>query len=127
MTGKKKVKLTKKQLSSFQECLLSLRRQISQVLSGSKEAVKATKDSASYSQHQADGGTDTFEQTICLELSGKEMKVLRLIDRALEKIEEGTYGICDITEEVIPLARLEAIPYAIMTVQAQEKVEKSYL
>ena len=44
-----------------------------------------------------------------------------------EKIEEGTYGICDITGEEIPLARLEAVPYATMTVKAQEKFEKGLL
>ncbi|MBI3236584.1 MAG: TraR/DksA family transcriptional regulator, partial [Chlamydiales bacterium] len=39
----------------------------------------------------------------------------------------GTYGVCDITEEEIPLPRLEAIPYATMTVKAQEKFEKGLL
>ncbi len=49
------------------------------------------------------------------------------IERSLEKINDGTYGVCDITGEEIPLARLEAIPYATMTVKAQEKFEKGLL
>ena len=53
--------------------------------------------------------------------------LLKQIDRALEKIEEKTYGICDITGEDIPIPRLEAVPYAVMTVKAQEKFEKGQL
>jgi DnaK suppressor protein len=46
------------------------------------------------------------------------------IDRALQKIEEGTYGICDDTGEEIPKGRLEAVPEAIRTVEAQERFER---
>ena len=60
-------------------------------------------------------------------MTSKEFNILRQIDRALEKIDENTYGVCDITGDEIPLARLEAIPYATMTVKAQEKLEKGLL
>ena len=46
------------------------------------------------------------------------------IDRALQKIEEGTYGICDDTGEEIPKGRLEAVPEAIRTVEAQQRYER---
>lgn len=46
------------------------------------------------------------------------------IDRALEKIEEGTYGVCDVTGEPIPKGRLEAVPEAIRTVEAQQRFER---
>ena len=62
-----------------------------------------------------------------MEVTTKEYKLLRQIDRALEKIEEASYGICDVSGEEIPLARLMAIPYATMTVKAQEKFEKGLL
>ena len=45
----------------------------------------------------------------------------------MKKIEEGTYGICDVTGEEIPVRRLEAVPYAVMTVKAQERFEKGLL
>ena len=50
--------------------------------------------------------------------------LLRQIDRALEKINEGTYGVCDVSGEEIPIKRLEAVPYAVMTVKSQERWEK---
>ena len=45
----------------------------------------------------------------------------------LEKIEENTYGICDISGKEIPLPRLDAMPYAITTVEVQDKMEKGLL
>ncbi len=49
---------------------------------------------------------------------------LQYVDRALQKIEEGTYGICDDTGEPIPTGRLEAMPEAIYTVEAQQRRER---
>ena len=51
-------------------------------------------------------------------------KRLESVDRALQKIEEGTYGICDDTGETIPRGRLEAMPEAIYTVEAQQRRER---
>jgi DnaK suppressor protein len=58
----------------------------------------------------------TVEQTL--------EKRLQSVERALQKIEEGTYGICDDTGEPIPKGRLEAIPEAIYTVEAQQRRER---
>jgi DnaK suppressor protein len=93
-------------------------------LEGTTQQVKRPDESTGYSQHQADQGTDDFDRTISLELTSNEFEILRQIDRALEKIIENTYGVCDISGEEIPLARLEAVPYATMTVKAQEQIEK---
>ncbi len=62
------------------------------------EEVKSADESKGYSQHQADEGTDDFDRTITLEVTSKEFGILRQIERAMEKIEEGNYGICDVTE-----------------------------
>lgn len=119
--------LKKNEIAQFKKRLLDLRAQIMQAIEGSKKEVTAPDEAKGYSQHSADEGTDDFVKQINLEVTNKEFSLLRQIDRALEKIEEGSYGICDITEEEIPLKRLEAIPYATMTVKAQEKFEKGLL
>jgi DnaK suppressor protein len=49
---------------------------------------------------------------------------IRDVDRALQKVDEGTYGICDDTGEPIPKGRLEAVPEAIRTVEAQQRYER---
>ncbi len=119
--------LKKAEIAKFKERLEALRAQLTHMLRDSTEDAKASDDSKGYSQHQADEGTDDFNRTISLKVSSEEFNVLRQIERALDKIADDTYGICDVTGEEIPLPRLEAIPYATMTVKAQEKFEKGLL
>lgn len=119
--------LKKSEIAKFKKRLEELRGQLTHSLKGSTEGVKSSDESMGYSQHQADQGTDDFDRTISLEVSSKEYAILKQIERALEKIEENTYGICDVTNEEIPIARLDAVPYATMTVKAQEQMEKGLL
>ncbi|MCI0382650.1 MAG: TraR/DksA C4-type zinc finger protein [Chlamydiae bacterium] len=119
--------LKKTQIVEFKKRLEQIQRQMTTFVKEAKKGVLTDDKSKGYSQHQADEGTDDFDRIINLKLTDEELKILKQIERALEKITEGTYGICDITGEEIPLKRLEAVPYATMTVQAQEKFEKGLL
>lgn len=120
--------LKKSEIEVFKKRLLDLRAKLTGSLRESSHEVKqGTEVGGRYSQHQADQGTDDFDRTVTLELTSQELGQLKQIDRALQKIEENTYGICDVTEEEIPIKRLEAIPYATMTVKAQEMVEKGLI
>lgn len=118
--------LKKTDMEKFKKRLLELRAQISRSFKGSAAEAKNPDESAG-SQHQADQGTDDFDRTINMELTEREFHILRQIDRALEKIDDHTYGVCDISGEDIPIARLEAVPYATMTVKAQDKLEKGLI
>ena len=119
--------LKENDIQRFKKRLENLQKQLLNFVRGASEDVKTNDESKGYSQHQADEGTDDFNRLVSLEVTSKEFDILRQIERALEKIDEGTYGICDITNEDIPIARLEAIPYAAMTVQSQEKMEKGLI
>ena len=119
--------LKKTEVAKFKSRLEAMRAQLTHSLRGSTAEVKTPDEATGYSQHQADQGTDDFDRTISLEVTSKEYAILKQIDRALEKIEDNTYGICDITGEDIPILRLEAVPYATMTVKAQEKFEKGLI
>lgn len=119
--------LKKAELMKFKKRLEEMRAQLTQSLRGTADEVKTPDETMGYSQHQADQGTDDFGRTISLEVTTREFGILKQIDRALEKIEDGTYGLCDVTGEEIPLARLEAVPYANMTVKAQSQIEKGLL
>lgn len=119
--------LSKKEIGEFKERLLGLRKQHKRALDGTSSDVKKPEETRAGSQHHADAGTDDFGRTISIEVSSRELDVLKQIDRALEKIDEGTYGMCDVTGDAIPFKRLEAIPYATMTRDAQEKLEKGLL
>lgn len=119
--------LKKSDIAKFKKRLEEMKTQMTRLVQHTSEEVKAPEESKGYSQHQADEGTDDFVRSVNLQLSDQEFKILRLIDRALEKIEENTYGICDISGDEIPLPRLEAIPYATMTVKSQEMMEKGLI
>lgn len=120
----KKSPLKKTEIKEYQKRLEEMRRQLTSHLAVASADAKVFDESAGYSQHQADQGTDDFDKTISLELSSQDYKKLKLIDRALQKIAENSYGICDVSEQPIPKARLDAVPWATMTVAAQEQLER---
>ena len=74
--------------------------------------------------HMADMGTDNYEQEFTLGLVEKDRNLLREINIALAKIQNGTYGICEHSDEPISFARLEIEPTARATVEAQEEYER---
>ncbi len=116
--------IKKKQIEEFKKRLEEMRAHLASQVEGAQREVKTPEEGKGYSQHQADEGTDDFDRTISIEVTSRETDLVRQIDRALEKIEENTYGKCDVTGEDIPLKRLEALPYATMTRDAQEAQEK---
>ncbi len=81
-------------------------------------------DLSGASQHSADHGTDNFDREFALSLATSEQDVLFEVDDALIRIEEGTYGFCEMTGLPIEKARLEVIPYTRFSVQAQAQMEK---
>jgi len=119
--------LKKSDIARFKQRLEEMKAQYTQLAKEVSDEVRAPDEAKGYSQHQADEGTDDFDRSISLQVSDEEFKILRQIDRALEKIEDHTYGICDISGDEIPIPRLEAIPYATMTVKAQEMFEKGLI
>jgi len=119
--------LKKQEIAKFKKELETIRAQILRSLRGSTEEVKTQDDTGAYTQHQADKGTDDFVRTINLEVTNQEYSILKYIDRALEKIQENTYGVCDISGEDIPKGRLDAVPWATTTAKAQEMLEKGQL
>lgn len=74
---------------------------------------------AAHDQHQADLGTETFEREKDISLLEQLEGELDALDRALRKIDEGTYGLCEACGEEIPLERLEALPWARFCVRDQ--------
>ena len=76
------------------------------------EAFKSGSNLSNMPIHMADVGTDNFEQEFTLGLIESERKILREIQEALGRIEDGSYGICQGTNKPIPRVRLEAVPWA---------------
>src|SRR3954471_15715169 len=72
----------------------------------------------------ADRASSETDRAIELRARDRQRKLISKIDAALARIEEGTYGYCEVTGEPIALKRLEARPIATLTVEAQEQHEK---
>jgi len=132
-TAKKGERLSPKDIAYFQQLLLEKRREIvGNVSEMSEEALKksrldASGDLSSMPIHMADLGTDNFEQEFALDLVDSEKKLLKEIDDALAKIEQGTYGICEGTGKPIPKARLEAQPWARYCVEYARMLEQGLI
>ena len=102
-----------------------------------REELVGVRDGLNEDERELEGGGHDFTETDSGDMSqsifDREMDAtvgegierrLREVERALQKIEEGTYGVCDDTGEEIPRGRLEAVPEAIRTVEAQQRFER---
>lgn len=81
-------------------------------------------EASAFGMHSADAGSDAYDRDLALNLLSQEQNALYEIEEALARIENGTYGYCELSGEKIHSDRLEAIPFARLTVQCQSKLEK---
>lgn len=73
--------------------------------------------------HMADAGSDTFEMEFSMEQIENKENILYEIDEALKKIDQKTFGICDLCSKKISKVRLQTIPFAKNCIACQEKEE----
>jgi RNA polymerase-binding protein DksA len=120
--------MKKAELKKYKELLLLLRARLRGDVStmanaALKKRSEASGDLSTMPIHMADVGSDNYEQEFTLGLMENEEQVLEQIEAALERIEEGTYGICIDTGKKIPKTRLNAIPYTPYCVEAASRLE----
>lgn len=129
MREETKNKLTQAELERFRAMLLEKRNELlGNVFYMENDALrKERSDLSRMPIHMADLGTDSYEQEFTLELMDSERKLIAEIDDALNRIEDGTYGICEVGGELIPKRRLEAIPWARLCVACTSLLEKGIL
>ena len=119
--------LTARELEHFRELLLAKRRElVGDMNSMETEALRSTTGTnlSNLPLHMADMGTDNYEQEFTLGLVEKERNLLREINQALAKIQNGTYGICEGTGKPIAKVRLEAQPWAKYSVEYARLLER---
>ncbi|UCC22301.1 MAG: TraR/DksA C4-type zinc finger protein [Planctomycetota bacterium] len=118
--------LTTAEIRRFKATLLAKRQEIlADVITMEHETLR--RESTELSRlpiHMADAGTDNYEVENTLGLMDSERKLLADIDDALQRIEDGTYGICQGSGKPIPRQRLDAIPWARYCVEYASLLEK---
>lgn len=70
----------------------------------------------------ADGGSLAFEMEMDLSIEQNAKELLAKVERALARMESGEYGVCEYSGKPIPVARLEALPYATTLVEYADRV-----
>ncbi|MBN1154090.1 TraR/DksA C4-type zinc finger protein [candidate division KSB1 bacterium] len=119
--------MNSKDLENFRKLLLEKREELLEDIGqhhdlSLKESVKDSAGTdATYSTHMADQGTDAQEREKAFYIASRDEKYLRNIDAALDRIENGTFGICLSCGEEIPKERLEAVPITQHCIACKEK------
>jgi DnaK suppressor protein len=122
-------KLTKREVQDLHDRLVDERNELqAQLLTIEEDTFAATQSDSSgdvgLDDESADAGTATFEREKDLSIENNVRDLLQKIERALKRIEAGTYGVCDRCGKQIEKARIKALPYVdlcIKDAQAQSR------
>lgn len=116
-----KSNLDKEFIESQKVRLEELKGELKRMIEGLEEDEEDRGEEERDSQFDSgDMSQSQFTREMDATVGERSEKRLAEVERALAKIEEGTYGICDDTGEEIPKGRLEAMPEAVVTVEAQQ-------
>jgi RNA polymerase-binding protein DksA len=117
------------ELAHFKELLLKRRKNakddIDRMRRQIQEAKEQSGDNTAYSFHMADAGTDAMEREKLYMMIARQQKYIGYLNRALERIENGTYGICRVTGKPIAKERLEAVPHTEISIEAKRQQKRN--
>ena len=121
-------KYTKSKLKKFQKQIVEKMGSVSEEVDTLREGIGSATNKqggvtpdAIYSLHMADAGTDSHEQEKNFMLMNRGSDYFKSLEIALERIREGSFGICKICLDLIPEERMMAVPSATKCVDCKEK------
>ena len=114
--------MNSKQVNYFKKKLLDWKKEL---LSESNITLEKLKEEVSNKPDITDRASIESDRTLELRTRDRARKLLSKINKALKKIEDGSYGYCEETLEPISIERLKARPIATLTLEAQENHEKN--
>jgi len=125
----RKTPFSDEELEHFKELLLQRRREAKEEVDRMRAQIEQAKeqsdDDTAYGIHMADAGTDAQEREKLHHMIERQQKYIGYLDRALERIENKTYGICRVTGEPISKERLEAVPHTEISIEAKRQEKSS--
>lgn len=110
------------QLMYFERKLMNWRKEL---LENARLLKKEIRQSELKQPDLFDAASSRHDLTLDLKEHGRQREFIKKIDKALNLIENGEYGFCELTGNEIGLKRLEAMPVATLCVEAQEMLEKN--
>ena len=121
-------KYSKKKLAFFKKHIKAKLRKLTDDLDDSRGNLESNiggsaglSQESVYSVHMADAGTDSYEREKGYHFINRKTDYAKALTKALERIEDGTFGVCTITGELIPEERMLEVPNATKSVDAKEK------
>ncbi len=116
----------KKELEHFRQILVRKRAElVGDVSTMETQALRGQSGSLSnMPQHMAEQGSEAYDQSLSLDLAAADRKLIREIDDALNRIADGTYGVCELTGKPIKVERLEELPWARYSIEAARELER---
>ena len=111
--------------SNMKEVLIKRRDALRKALAGDLSLLKELREQSS--GDVVDFALDSAQDEISSQLAEVESRELANIEKALERMREGSYGLCEGCNNSIPAPRLQALPYATFCIQCQREAEKSGL
>ncbi len=120
--------MKKRDRERIKEELLKMKRKLGEEVDNlTREHQRSQRDASGdlsgYSFHMADVATDNFDREFSMQMASNERDLYYLVEEALQHIEEGTYGTCQLCKGKIGLERLKAIPYANNCLECQASAE----
>ena len=120
-------KLAQSTLDRLAERLEAERARLESLIDEFEREREASRLAESSSEHNADpdnadGGSLAFEMEMDISVQQNASDLLNKVKHAQDRMEKGLYGICEVTGKPIPVARLEALPYATTVVEAAQRV-----
>ena len=116
---------SEEELAHFKQLLLDRRESAVEDIDAMREQLRDSREQAendtAYSFHMADAGTDAMEREKLYLMIARQQKYVGYLDRALDRIENKTYGICKVTGKAISKERLEAVPHTEISIEAKLK------
>lgn len=85
----------------------------------------ASTELPALSLHIADAATDTYDRDFALSIATNEQNALYEIDQALNRIRDGSYGVCEVTGKPIEKERLKAIPWTRFSAATEKELERA--
>ena len=126
-------KYSKSKLAKFKKSIETKLNEVAHELDDIKDNLDTnTRGTASlsqdsvYSVHMADAGTDSYEREKGFHFMNRETDYYKFLIKALERIKDGSFGVCNICEELIPEERMMEVPNATKCVQCKESEKLNF-